>query len=178
MQSPCSIRQPKPSLNTNVQRAEADAQGSGPPVSSIPLGGTLRNLWLLSAITWTLFGCERTPEAVSPDHPVLGVWTFTSKDGACLETYRFRSDNVVVITSGDEVAEVRSMLSATPGSEGFYRWSHTVVSDNGGKDCSGKVMKIGDSDTWFIQLNPTRDRLLFCQKPSPAACFGPLQRVS
>ena len=94
-----------------------------------------------------------------------------------MEKYHFGPNNTAIITSGGEVAEVRSELSATRDKEGFYRWDHTIVNHNGQKDCAGKVMKVGDSDTWFIQLSPTADRLIFCQKPSTAACFGPLQRV-
>jgi hypothetical protein len=61
------------------------------------------------------------------------------------------------------------MEGARPGS--------TLVKHNGEKDCSGKIVNMGASDTWFIQLSRAGDRLIFCQKPSTDACFEPLQRM-
>ena len=136
----------------------------------------MRNLWLLIGVAGAMLGCEKIVEPVRDDHPVLGLWRLTSNDG-CLETYQFRTDNRVLIASGQEIAEVRSMLSATPDAQRFYRWEHTLVKHNGEKDCAGNIVKMGTSDTWFIQLSQAGDRLIFCQKPSTDACFGPLQRV-
>ncbi len=140
--------------------------------------GITRWTWPLIATAGLVLGCERPVEPIAPDHPVLGAWKLTSKDGTCTEIYRFRADRTVTVTSGEEVAEVRSTLSAAPDPEGFYRWDHTVVKHNGQKDCAGNVTNVGHSDTGFILLGRARDRLIFCQKPSTAACFGPLERMS
>ena len=115
------------------------------------------------------------PSAVN--HPVLGTWTMTSKDGACSETYRFRPDGTVFVTSGDEVAEIRYEISASPGRSGFYRWTHKIEKDNGKSDCSGKVMKPGDGATWYIQFDQSQQRMIVCNAESTNACFGPLQRT-
>jgi hypothetical protein len=115
--------------------------------------------------------------SIPPGHPIVGSWTMTSKDGLCSETYRFSADGTVLVTSGDEVAEIRSELAAEPSSRGFYRWRHTVEKHNGKRDCSGNLVNPGDSATWFIQLDPSKERLIMCKEESTMACFGPLRRV-
>ena len=178
MRTPVIMTMIDPWPNPAVNRTETGAAYafSGSAVTCVRRH--LRALLPMLAVANAMLGCEGPTESVAADHPVIGAWKISSKDGLCVETYRFGLDNIAIITSGNEVAEVRSKLSATRDQEGFYRWDHTIVKHNGQKDCAGKVMKVGDSDTWFIQLSPAGDRLVFCQKPSTAACFGPLQRVS
>jgi hypothetical protein len=120
------------------------------------------------------------PAAGAPparDHPVLGTWKITSPDGSCSELYRFRPDGTVLVTSGEEVAEIDSRVSATASARGFYRWEQKLTRDNGKRDCSGKVMKQGDAFTWFIQFDQSLEKMIVCKAESTQACFGPLQRV-
>ena len=138
----------------------------------------MRRVWPLVALTSLMLGCEPAVEALAADHPIIGAWTVTMTDGSCSETYRFHADGTTMITSGAEVAEVRSRLSASPDQQRFYRWDHTITKHNGRQDCAGNVMKVGDSGTWYVQFDRTGDRLILCQRPSTAACFGPLQRVA
>lgn len=114
---------------------------------------------------------------LAPDHPILGTWTMTNKDGTCAETYRFRPDGTIVVTSGEEIAEIDYEISATASPKGFYRWHQRVAKDNGKLDCSGKVTNVGESVTWYIQFDAAGERMIICQAESTQACFGPMRRV-
>lgn len=114
---------------------------------------------------------------LAPDHPILGAWKMTSRDGTCAEIYRFRPDGTVVVTSGEEIAEIEYEISAAASPQGFYRWNQRVTKDNGKLDCSGKVTNVGESATWFIQFDATRERMIICQAESTQACFGPMRRI-
>ncbi len=111
------------------------------------------------------------------DHPVLGDWTITNKDGSCSETYRFHSDGTMFVSSGDEVAEVSYEISPSPSRKGFYRWAHKTEKDNGKNDCSGKVTKPGDGATWYIQLDQSQQLMMVCRAESTDACYGPMHRI-
>ena len=113
-----------------------------------------------------------------PDHPLLGTWAISSKDGSCVETYRFRADGTANVTSGAEVAVIAYEIAPAPSSRGFYRWKHKIVQDNGKRDCSGKTMTIGDESVWFVQFDAGKQRMIICNAESTAACFGPLARKS
>ena len=112
----------------------------------------------------------------APKHPIIGAWKILSKDGKCSETYRFRSNGTMTVLSGDEITEVMYEIAAEPSSQGFYRWTHRIVSSNGKKDCSGKVTEAGQSFTWFVQFDASKQQLLVCKEESLQACFGPLRR--
>jgi hypothetical protein len=114
---------------------------------------------------------------LAEDHPVLGSWKMTAKSGPCSEIYRFLPDGTVAVTSGDEVAEVASEIASAPSPKGFYRWTQTIVKDNGKKDCSGKIARVGDAFTWFIQFDPSKQMMIVCKAEATDACFGPLHRI-
>jgi hypothetical protein len=138
----------------------------------------MRAIGVLAMFIISLTACgQKAVEPLAPDHPVLGRWTITTTDGACSETYRFRTDKTAFVTSCDEVAELRYELSSKVSAKGFYRWEYTIVTDNGKKDCSGKIMKAGDTATWFIQLDSSKEMLTVCLDESTAACLGPLRRL-
>jgi len=125
-----------------------------------------------------LFAAHVSAGALSArDHPILGSWRMTTADGSCSETYRFRSDGTVFVTSGEEVAEIEYEISSTASAKGFYRWAQRLVKDNGKKDCAGKVSQSGEVVTWFVQFDPSRERMIVCKAESTQACFGPLRRV-
>jgi len=134
---------------------------------------------LLIAMLLTSLPAMHVANAAPPakDHPVLGSWTMTSKDGSCSEVYRFQPDGIVFVTSGDEVAEIASDISAAPSRKGFYRWTQRVAKDNGKPDCSGKITRAGEAFSWFIQFDRTGQLMIVCKAETTDACFGPLHRV-
>ena len=100
----------------------------------------------------------------SPPHPILGNWTIVSKDSACAETYRFRPNGMLLVTSGREVAEVRYDISPSPSDKGFYKWTHRILRNNNKPDCSGKLMNPGEEFTWFIQIDASNESCIYAKR--------------
>jgi hypothetical protein len=114
---------------------------------------------------------------VAAGHPILGTWTFALPDGSCSETYRFRTDGTTFVTSGEEVAESDYVIAPAASKNGFYKWTDTIVKDNGKKDCSGEITTPGRAVTNFVQFDRSGELLIVCRDESTSACFGPLRRV-
>jgi len=112
-----------------------------------------------------------------PTHPILGIWRLTLPDGSCSETYRFRGDGTTLVTSAEEVSESEFEIPAQPSAKGFYKLQDRVVKDNGKKDCTGAVTKVGSKATNFIQFHPSGALFLMCAHESLDACIGPFERV-
>ena len=111
------------------------------------------------------------------DHPLIGTWKVTFPDGTCEETYLIRTNGTTFVTSAEEVAESKFELSDKPSEKGFYKWVDTITKDNGKKDCSGEVTKVGQVATNYIRLHPSRDLFLLCEKEDIDTCIGPFVRV-
>ena len=115
------------------------------------------------------------PPAAS--HPILGIWQLTLPDGSCSEIYRFRGDGTSLVTSAAEVSESEFNIPAQPSVKGFYRLDDKVVKDNGKKDCSGEITKIGSKVTHFVQFHPSGSLFVMCMAESLDACIGPFRRL-
>jgi hypothetical protein len=110
---------------------------------------------------------------------LLGSWSWTLFNGQCSETLQYRSDGVLLSTSGDAVTAWRYSADAAPSAQGFYKVTETSTWYNGKKDCYGDVVdEEGLLATRYIQLNPAKDRLIVCKSASLAECYGPLKRSS
>ena len=118
---------------------------------------------------------QAAPPAAS--HPILGIWRLTLPDGSCSETYRFRGDGTTLVTSAEEISESEFDIPAKPSAKGFYRLTDRIVKDNGKKDCSGEIMKVGTKATNFIQFHPSGGMFVMCIRESLDACIGPFERV-
>ena len=114
---------------------------------------------------------EGTP--VRADHPLLGAWQITRRDDGCAETYRIDRSGRSLVTSADEVAQTRFTLSDQPSARGYYKWTDTLVRDNGKKDCWGQVTKAGKTTVRYVMFNPTRDRFILCNAEDGKQCIGP-----
>ncbi|MES2129888.1 MAG: hypothetical protein V4463_21650 [Pseudomonadota bacterium] len=110
-------------------------------------------------------------------HPILGIWRLTVPDGSCSETYRFRGDGTTLVTSAEEVSESVFEIPAEPDANGFYKLVDTIVKDNGKKDCSGDIMKLGAKSTNFVRFHPSGMIFVMCRATSLDACIGPFRRV-
>lgn len=118
------------------------------------------------------------PPAAAPGQPIVGTWSWVTFGGSCTETWQFRPNGTMLGTSGEEVAEKKYEMAATPDAGGFYRLVETVVRQNDKKDCSGALLEgPGEQSTRYIQFSPQGDKLLVCQTAALSACFGPLRRV-
>ena len=126
------------------------------------------------ALLCVLPGAQAAPPA---DHPILGIWKLSLPDLGCSETYRFRGDGTTLVTSAEEVSESEYLIPDKPSAKGFYRLDDRIVKDNGKKDCSGAIMKVGTQATNFIRFHPSGSLFLMCRDETMEACIGPFQRV-
>lgn len=135
-------------------------------------------LWLATACLSASQAQTATTNATSTTNPIVGTWSWTLFSGTCTETLQYRADGVLLSTSADAVTEWRYTASNMPDAQGFYKVDEISTRHNAKKDCSGDAVdEMGLDTVKFIQLNPTRDRLIICKTPSLQACYGPLQRL-
>jgi len=111
------------------------------------------------------------------DHPLIGAWQISTADGSCAETYRIDRGGTSLVTSADEVAETRFVISDQPSAHGYYKWIDTLVKDNGKKDCSGQVTKAPRTTTNYILLNPAGNRFIMCAAEDGRQCIGPFVKL-
>ena len=117
------------------------------------------------------------PVAIRADHPLLGAWELTTRDGSCTETWRIDRAGTGLVTSAEEVAETRFTVADQPSSRGYYKWTDTVVKDNGKKDCSGNITKPPRTATNYIRMSPRNDRFIVCASEDGKHCFGMFVKV-
>jgi hypothetical protein len=119
------------------------------------------------------------PSMAAPagDHPILGIWRLSLPELGCSETYRFRGDGTTLVTSAEEVSESEFKIPDKPSEKGYYRLDDRITRDNGKKDCSGTIMKVGTRATNFIRFHPSGALFLMCADESMEACIGPFERV-
>ena len=117
------------------------------------------------------------PVAIRADHPLLGAWELTTRDGQCVETWRIDRSGTGLVTSAEEVAETRFTVTDQPSSRGYYKWVDTVVKDNGKKDCGGNITKPPRTATNFILINPDATRFIVCAAEDGKQCFGPFVKI-
>ena len=129
---------------------------------------------LFSVLTSVPTGALAAPPA---DHPILGIWKLSLPDLGCSETYRFRADGTTLVTSAEEVSESEFRIPDKPSAKGFYRLEDRIVKDNGKKDCSGAIMKVGTRATNFIRFHPSGALFLMCADETMNTCIGPFERV-
>jgi hypothetical protein len=98
------------------------------------------------------------PSAPIPNHPILGIWRLALPELHCVETYRFRGDGTTLVTSKEEISESEFRIPDKPSAKGFYKLEDRIVKDNGKKDCSGEIMKVGTQATNFLRWRPASGR--------------------
>jgi len=117
------------------------------------------------------------PPAPAASHPILGIWTLSLPELRCSETYRFRGDGTTLVTSAEEVSESEYRIPDKPSARGFYKLENRIVKDNGKKDCSGEIMKVGTQGTNFLRFHPSGALFLMCSDETMKTCIGPFERV-
>ena len=132
---------------------------------------------LLAAQLAALVPAGAAPPAPAANHPVLGIWKLSLPELGCSETYRFRGDGTTLVTSAEEVSESEYSIPDKPSAKGFYKLEDRIVKDNGKKDCSGEIMKVGTRVTNFVRFHPSGALFLMCSDETMEACIGPFERV-
>jgi hypothetical protein len=117
------------------------------------------------------------PHPPKRDHPIIGTWTLVVPGTDCEETYYMRQDGTTLVTSGEEVAESVYEIDDEPSAKGFFKSKDRLVQDNGKRDCSGEVSKVGSEVTNYIRFHPSGNLMIMCRDESLTACIGPLYRV-
>ena len=113
---------------------------------------------------------------IAVDHPFIGTRKLPIAKLNCTETYLFLRDGTSRVTSAEEVSESRFEISPAPSASGFYRWTDTIVKNNGKKDCSGAVTKAGKTVTQYVLCHHSRNIFFICQEEKRNTCFGPFYR--
>ena len=116
---------------------------------------------------------------MSPQHPIIGIWTFDVPDTNCTETYTYRPDGTSVYSSGDEVGESRFEIADQPSTAGYFKMTDKVTRNNGKADCMGETLPIGDAVTLYVRFHPEHfNEFILCLEESDEACFGPFTKVN
>ncbi|MFK7965498.1 MAG: hypothetical protein AB8C46_16180 [Burkholderiaceae bacterium] len=122
----------------------------------------------------------KPPEAQSAKpHSIVGKWQWTIEEKQCTETYEYRADGSLSVTSGDEVAEATYDISPQPDSNGFFLLNGTPGTSNGEQDCTDRPA--GSKQPAFsvyVVFHPTEPLLLICENPNMDRCLGPMRRVN
>ena len=131
----------------------------------------------LAALVAAALACTPARAAdLAIDHPFIGTWKLPIAQLNCTETYLFLRDGTSRVTSAEEISESRFEISPAPSARGFYRWTDTIVKNNGKKDCSGTVTKAGKTVTQYVLFHHSGNIFFICQEEKRNTCFGPFYR--
>lgn len=117
------------------------------------------------------------PVPLRADHPLIGAWQITTRDGSCTETWIIDRAGTALVTSNEEVGQMRFTISDRPSPRGYYKWTDTLFKDNGKKDCSGRATQPPVTTVNYVLMSPQGDRFVMCSAEDGRACFGPFVRV-
>lgn len=134
-------------------------------------------LLILTSLLAAAPAVQSAPPAPAASHPILGIWKLSLPDLGCSETYRFRGDGTTLVTSAEEVSESEYRIPDKPSAKGFYKLEDRIVKDNGKKDCSGAIMKVGTRAINFVRFHPSGTLFLMCSDETMQACIGPFERI-
>ena len=102
-------------------------------------------------------------------NPVLGEFNWNPVGAHCPEIHVYRADGTKTGSSGSEVLEKTYTIEAIGG--GMYRLQETVVTSNGGKDCTGSTTAPGATSTVYVM--PLNGGGFFtCASPDTLSCYG------
>ena len=111
---------------------------------------------------------------------IVGLWGMEIPNNRkCIEYYNFKSDNDVIIKSGEEWST--GIYDYQPSSQPEEQLPALVLQvkfDNNEKDCSGQQMdQTGEISQYFVKWkNPST--INFCSNDKAEKCFATLYRVS
>jgi len=139
------------------------------------------NKAFLVVMLFSVFGSLGAATGSKPveAHSIVGKWQWTTEETNCTETYEYRADGSLSVTSGDEVAEVTYDISSRPDSKGFFLLNGTPAISNGGKDCTDRPAGTQQpAFSVYIIFHPTEPLHLVCEGPTVERCLGPLRRIA
>lgn len=129
-----------------------------------------------SAVAAVVNAQEVTRTPLTPDHFLLGTWRLMVPNSGCFETYKFKADGTMSMTSGMQVTESEFDIDVRP-SKGFFKWMDKLIKDNGAPDCMGLTTKVGHVATNYIYI-VSNDRFVVCREPNTKTCSQLIIRQS
>lgn len=116
---------------------------------------------------------------VSVRPEILGLWGMKIPKNKCTEYYNFRSNNELVVKSGDEwsVGLFEYQPSIPSSSEQSPGLILQIVYDNNEKDCSGnQIDQSGELSQFYVKWdNP--NQINFCSIENGGECIAKLNRI-
>ncbi len=110
---------------------------------------------------------------------IVGLWGMEIPNNRkCIEYYNFKSDNDVIIKSGEEWSSgIYDYQPSAQPDEQLPALVLQVKFDNNQKDCSGQqVDQTGEISQYFVKWkNPST--INFCSNDQAEKCFATLYRV-
>ncbi|WP_443750787.1 hypothetical protein [Asticcacaulis solisilvae] len=103
------------------------------------------------------------------DNPMLGRWDWNPVKGQCHEVHTYSADGTARSESGTEVLIQSYVVTKMPG--GWIRVDTTVVSGNGGKDCTGSPTPVGAKSTVYVMFQ-NYGGYLTCGAQDGMSCYG------
>jgi len=130
---------------------------------------------VMLAAAFLVAPAARSPAAGQPS--LVGQWSWTRKSNNCAETYTFRDNGTVSISTGEEMLERNYRMAWAPESNGRYTVTMTTVKDSGGQGCADTAEgNTARSGTVHILFGGSGESMLICNSPAGADCIGPLKR--
>lgn len=134
----------------------------------------LRAAFLVHAILWAVLSaaCSSSEPAV----PIDGTWELLVPGTTCTEAHTFKAGTRTFVSNEERgTSRYDLIFNFEPG--GLPQIQDTIVTTNGGLDCSGKKgAPVGDVATLFLRFNEKGDELLLCGETKLDSCFGPLRK--
>ena len=117
-------------------------------------------------------------QAGDPSSEIVGKWTWTRTENACIEVYDYRADGTVHVESGTEITDNTYSIDPTPDRNGFFKMVLKVVKDYGGKDCAdSEEDSTGQEQAVYVLFHTSKPLHVVCRDPDLDTCYGPLRRV-
>jgi len=138
----------------------------------------------LAALSVLVAGCGTTlaqgfvRTALPETHPLVGQWRADLPKFNCFEEYDVRVDGTRSSQSAQERNESELMISLTPSSKGFYKWTDKITKNNGKPDCTGDTTPLGHVSVNYVRVHPSGSRFLVCEAEDMSTCYIEFVRKS
>lgn len=113
-----------------------------------------------------------------PKNTLVGKWTWTLPGTQCTETYDYRADGKLFITSGEEKSDNTYQVMQDEKATQFVKVQATIVKDYGGQDCTElSEDNSGEEHVFYLVFQPDGNQHAMCPSASLNQCVGPLRRI-
>lgn len=109
---------------------------------------------------------------------ITGLWGMEIPNNKkCVEYYNFKSENVVMVKSGQEWSNGIYDYQPSQDSQVLPALTLQIQYDNNEVDCSGqRIDQTGEVSQYFVKWQTPR-QIQFCSNEKPDQCFATLRRI-